>query len=76
MREYFGRSRFGTIFGFTMALSALGNILGPPFAGWVFDNWGSYDAAWLVLAFLAFTATIIVVTTPPVGTNVQMSDDA
>jgi len=76
LREYFGRSRFGTILGFTMAMSALGGIFGPLFAGWVFDNLGSYHIAWLVLACLIFAAVIIMVTTPPVGTNVQVSDNA
>ena len=75
LREYFGRSKFGTILGFAMAMSLLGTVLGPLFAGWVFDNWGSYNAAWLVFACLTFAATIIMVTTPPVGTNVQVSEN-
>ncbi|MFC1902028.1 MFS transporter [Chloroflexota bacterium] len=74
--EYFGRSRFGTILGFIMAMSALGSIVGPLFAGWLFDNLGSYHAAWLILACFTFIATIIMATIPSVRTNVQVSDDA
>ncbi|MFC1971085.1 MFS transporter [Chloroflexota bacterium] len=73
--EYFGRSRFGTILGFIMAMSALGSILGPLFAGWVFDNWGSYNTAWIIFACITFTSTIIIATMPPVGTNFQVSDN-
>jgi len=75
LREYFGRSRFGTILGFIMAMQALGNITGPLFAGWAFDNWGSYNTAWLAFACLVFAGLIIMVTTPPVGTNVRVSDN-
>jgi len=75
LREYFGRTRFGTIFGSMMGMIALGAIVGPLFAGWVFDNWSSYNAAWLLLACLVFAALIIMATTPPVGTNVQLADN-
>jgi len=76
LREYFGRTKFGTIFGCMMGMIALGAIVGPLFAGWVFDNWGSYYAAWLMFACLIFVALIIMATTPPVGTSRQMADNA
>jgi len=75
VREHFGRSNFGTIFGFLMTMTALGSIIGPLFAGWVFDNWGSYNAVWLVIACLIFTAVIMIATIPPVSTNVQVSEN-
>lgn len=75
VREYFGRKRFGTILGFMMGITGLGIILGPLFAGWVFDNWGSYHAAWLVLACLALIATVIMATTPSVNATVQSFDN-
>ena len=64
--EHFGMSRFGTILGFIMAMSALGNVVGPLFAGWVFDSWGSYYTAWLTFTCLVFVAVIVMATTPPV----------
>jgi sugar phosphate permease len=64
LREYFGRTNFGTIFGFMMTLTSLGALTGPIFAGWVYDNWGSYYAVWLVLAGLNLIAVILMVTTP------------
>ncbi|MFC2006125.1 MFS transporter [Chloroflexota bacterium] len=75
MRAYFGRSNFGTILGFIMAMQAIGNIIGPLFAGWVFDSWGSYNTAWLVFAFTLFAGIIIIVTMPPVRTNLQVPDN-
>ncbi len=73
LREYFGRTKFGTILGFMMGMIALGGIIGTLFAGWVFDNWGSYHAAWLIFACLVFVALGIMATTPSVGTNVQLA---
>lgn len=72
--EYFGRARFGTILGFMMGMIALGGIAGPFFAGWVFDNWGSYHIAWLTFGCLAFAALITVATTPRVGMPVKLYD--
>ncbi|MFC2068663.1 MFS transporter [Chloroflexota bacterium] len=69
LMEYFGKNRFGTIMGFTMAMASIGNILGPLFAGWVFDNWGSYNNVWLVLACFTFTAIILIKRIPMLGTN-------
>jgi OFA family oxalate/formate antiporter-like MFS transporter len=71
IREFFGRSRFGTIHGFTVGIMALGTIAGPPLAGWVFDKWGSYQPIWFVFAGLAVVALLAVVTTPPVSGTVQ-----
>ena len=74
LREYFGRRSFGTILGFTMGMTAVGTVLGPLFAGWVFDNWGSYHTAWVMFAFLTITASIIMATTPPASANTQSTD--
>jgi MFS family permease len=71
VREYFGRNRLGTILGLMMGISGLGIVLGPLFAGWVFDNLGSYQAAWLMFAGLTLTATVIMATTPSVKAMVQ-----
>jgi len=61
-REYFGRTSFGTIFGLIMGVGALGSIIGPTVAGWVYDNWGSYQGIWLAFAGLAVVAVISVLT--------------
>ena len=69
VREYFGRSKIGTINGSMMGIMALGSIGGPVAAGWIFDRWGSYSAAWLVFACIIFAGLIIIATTPPVHTK-------
>jgi cyanate permease len=70
-REYFGRRSFGTILGFMAGFVVIIGIVGPPFAGWIFDNAGNYQAAWLIFAFCLFLALIIVVTIPPVDTKTK-----
>jgi len=75
LTEYFGRSRLGTIFGFMMGLSAMGGVIGPAIAGWVFDRWGNYHVAWLLFAGLVFAAAIIMVTTPPMVNNNRRGSD-
>ncbi len=70
-RDYFGRSNFGTILGCLMGIGAMGNVAGAPLAGWVFDNYGSYQPIWLAFTGLAAAAAVIIATTPPVSTATQ-----
>ena len=65
VREFFGRSNFGTIFGFIMGIMMLGGITGPLLAGYAFDNWGSYKVIWFVFADLAAAAGLLIATTSP-----------
>ena len=76
VREFFGRINFGSVLGLTIGVGVLGSIAGPPLAGWVFDNWGSYQGIWLVYAGLAIVALISVLTTPPVSTTDQPADQS
>jgi len=69
LRKYFGSSNFGTIYGFMMGIAMIGTIAGAPLAGWVFDNWGSYQGIWLAFAGLAVVALIVIATTPSVNAN-------
>jgi len=66
VREYFGRTNFGSIFGLIVGISAIGGIIGPTLAGWAYDNWGSYQVIWFLLAGLAMVALISVLTIGPV----------
>jgi MFS family permease len=76
VREYFGRTKFGTIFGLIMGINALGGIIGPTLAGWTFDNWGSYRPIWFIFAGLAAVAVISMLTTPLGRTVVEPPDKA
>jgi len=64
IREYFGTRSFGTIHGFIMGVAVVGHLSGPPLAGWVFDNWGSYQGIWLVFAVLALFSLVLITTAP------------
>jgi MFS family permease len=74
IREFFGRSNFGAIHGFMIGAMAVGGIVGPPLAGWVFDRWGSYQPAWFAFAALALAAILMVITTPAVDGALQRAD--
>jgi MFS family permease len=65
VRDYFGRANFGTIFGMVMGVNMLGSIMGPPVAGWAYDNWGSYQGIWFVFASLPVISLISILTMPP-----------
>ena len=73
-REYFGRTNFGSIYGIMEGIGSVGGIIGPTLAGWAYDNWGSYQTIWLVLAGLAIVAIISVFTITPVS-NLAGPDD-
>jgi MFS family permease len=57
-REFFGRTRFGTLFGLIVGINMIGVLVGPPLAGYVFDRWGSYENIWFLLAGFALIAII------------------
>jgi MFS family permease len=51
--DYFGRTHFGTIMGFSSMIVMLGMIAGPLFAGILRDQTDSYKMAFAILAILA-----------------------
>jgi MFS family permease len=75
IREFFGIGNFGAIHGFVLGMIALGSIAGPPLAGWVFDNWATYQPIWLVFAGLAVVAMLTAITIPPITSTAQPVDE-
>jgi MFS family permease len=57
--EYFGRRNYGTISGFMDIFQAFGLILGPVFAGWIFDVTGSYWAAFISFGVIAAIGMVL-----------------
>jgi MFS family permease len=51
--DYFGRTSFGVIMGFSSMIVMLGTIAGPLVAGFLADRTGSYEAGFTLLAVLA-----------------------
>jgi sugar phosphate permease len=64
VREIFGRKKFGSILGLMTGIAVIVGMAGPPLAGWVFDNWQSYQNAWLIFAGLSFLSAISILTIP------------
>jgi MFS family permease len=56
----FGRDRFGAVLGLMRPAMFPIQILGVPFAGWIFDVTGSYDIAFQVFLGLYFLAALAV----------------
>ena len=56
----FGRDRFGAVLGLMRPAMFPIQILGVPFAGWIFDVTGSYDIAFQVILGLYFLAALAV----------------
>ncbi len=62
VRQYFGRTNFGSIFGMIIGITMFGGIIGPSLAGWVYDSWGSYHTIWLIFVALIIMSLILVLT--------------
>ena len=68
--EYFGRKWFGTIRGMMTPITLISGVVGPVFAGTVFDVTGSYRPAFTVLAGSILVALMLVLTAKPPKTPV------
>ena len=64
VREFFGSTSFGTILGIAEAIGMIGSLVGPPLAGWVFDEFGSYQYMWYAVAALMLAALVLIRTMP------------
>ena len=51
----------GSAIGVNMVGVHIGGMLGPIIFGWVVDNWGGYDAAWLVTAGIVAAGLVLLV---------------
>ncbi len=68
--QYFGRQYFGAVFGLIQGLSALGGMIGPVWAGWVFDTTGSYFIAFVMATVILVVATpLVMLSTNPQKTS-------
>ncbi|MFH1002522.1 MAG: MFS transporter [Chloroflexota bacterium] len=63
--ELFGTGSHGVILGITNLWVVLGGAIGAVVTGWIFDVYGSYYFAFLVLAGLALVAVVIMATLTP-----------
>jgi len=57
--EYFGMKAHSSIFGMVVFCGTLSATFGPIVAGRIFDNTGSYNLAFMLLAALAATGVLV-----------------
>ncbi|HEV8575113.1 MAG TPA: MFS transporter, partial [Dehalococcoidia bacterium] len=69
--EIFGLKAFGAIQGLAFTIATLGGLLGPVFAGWMYDMTESYRLAFVVLSAGSFVAVPLVLS---VRSPVPVSD--
>ncbi len=65
LREYYGRYSFGKLMGILMGSAAVGGIIGPTLAGWVYDEFGTYRFIWLGLCALTGIAIYLILQVEP-----------
>ena len=56
--DYFGPRSFGTIMGISSLIVMIGMTAGPIFCGWMFDQYGDYELAFTIIAFLSLSGSI------------------
>jgi MFS family permease len=76
LKNYFGRTRFATIFGCFLGLLSVGAILGPYFAGWIYDTWNSYQYAWIFFTAINVVGLVLMIVTPQIRTKAPVAVDA
>lgn len=69
LREYFGRNALGRLLGIVMGSAAIGGVIGPTLAGWVYDTTGSYRQIWLIYFGLLTGAFFLSLRFRPVKTS-------
>ena len=66
LADYFGRKSYGSLVGITMTLTAIFSIIGPIFAGIVFDITDSYRPAFITIGLLMIpTIPLTLMIKPP-----------
>ena len=73
MRERFGRERLGSILGMSLGIALIGAFVGPPLAGWVFDNFGSYQSVWFACSGIALVGMVSLLTMPSASYTIRMA---
>lgn len=58
--DYFGRRYFATIAGVQQSVVAIGTIIGPVYAGWIFDTTRSYDTAFITFIVAIVAGAVLV----------------
>jgi MFS family permease len=65
LKQYYDKTKFGTILGIADGMMMLGQVIGIPIAGWVFDTWSSYQGAWFGFAVVSAAGLVMLYTLAP-----------
>ena len=60
--EIFGMQAFGAIQGLVFTIATFGGLIGPVFAGWMYDQTESYRLAFVILSAAGFLAVPLILT--------------
>ena len=74
LRENFGTINLGSVIGFSVGITAIGLMVGPPLASWLYESFGNYRITWLVLTGITVISIISQLTNPSVHTRRQKAD--
>jgi len=72
--RYFGRKAFGSIGGTSMIFTTPIGVVAPIYAGWIYDNTGSYIPAFILFAILFGISAILVSLAYPPKPPAQVTD--
>jgi MFS family permease len=64
LREYFGTYNLGFIIGFSVGITRIGIMIGPPLASWIYEYLGDYHIAWFILISVALISIVSQLTNP------------
>jgi OFA family oxalate/formate antiporter-like MFS transporter len=71
VQEYFGMASYGKLLGIVLGFGAIGGIIGPTLAGWVFDTLGSYHWVWYGLSVISGAAMLLVIKIKPFVSRIK-----
>lgn len=71
VQEYFGMASYGTLLGIMLGFGAIGGIIGPTLAGWVFDTLGSYHWVWYGLSAISGASIFLIFKIKPTVSTIK-----
>jgi MFS family permease len=74
LRENFGTINLGSVIGFSVGITAIGLMIGPPLASWLYESAGNYRITWLIFTGITVMSIISQLTNPSVHNSRQRSD--
>ena len=77
--EYFGPHSYGTIMGLSSLITMIGMVIGPVFAGAIYDMTGSYEIGFTLLALVAGAGSLLMLfvkrpDVPPPAERIEAGD--